>query len=133
MRHWVLWAALGMGVFPSTSRADLLLEPGAIVRGAAEGSHLKKLVTAPSEWSVTFAPGGAPPAPGSGTRARVDYPSLLSKLVITRDLSLPGLSFLALRLIPTRRALGGEGPSPVVIRPRVVAADWYGLDVTARF
>jgi hypothetical protein len=129
MRSWVLWVLVGMGV-SCPARAERLLAPNAIVRGAAEASHLKKLVTSPADWAATFALAAPAPAPAPG---RIDLRNAFGKILITRDLTLPGLSFLALRLIPTRRALGGDGRSPVVIRPRVVAADWYGLDVTARF
>ncbi len=133
MRVWALWVVLGIGVFPATARAERLLEPGEIVRDAAEGLHVRKLMVTPSEWASTFAQSFAATAPGTGGRGRINYPQVLSKLWITRDLSLPGLPFLAVRLIPTRRALGGEGPCPFVLKPRLVAADWYGFDLSARF
>jgi hypothetical protein len=62
------------------------------------------------------------------------YSSLLGSLVITRDLQIPGAPTMAVRLIPTARALSGE-TSPVVLRPRVAGAgsSWYGVDVAARF
>ncbi len=63
----------------------------------------------------------------------MSYSRLLGALIITRDLTLPGAPFMALRLIPTRRALGGENAVPIVVRPRLIATSWYGVDALVRF
>ena len=75
--------------------------------------------------------GAGPKSCGLGSRC--SYNALLSSLVITKDLEIPGAPGMALRLIPTKSALAGEASSPIVLKPRVVGTSWYGLDVAARF
>jgi hypothetical protein len=62
------------------------------------------------------------------------YRTLLGYLVVTRDLQIPGAPSMAVRLIPTARALSGD-TSPIVLRPRVDGAgsSWTGLDIAANF
>jgi hypothetical protein len=62
------------------------------------------------------------------------YRSLLGYLVITRDLQIPGAPLMAVRLIPTTKALAGD-TSPIVLRPRLDGAgsSWTGLDIAALF
>lgn len=61
------------------------------------------------------------------------YHKVLSYLIITRDIEVPGTELLALRLIPTSRALAGNSKTPIVVKPRVLGTSWYGVDVAARF
>jgi hypothetical protein len=61
------------------------------------------------------------------------YHKVLSELIITRDIEVPGTQLLALRLIPTSSALAGTSTSPIVVKPRVLGTSWYGVDVAARF
>jgi hypothetical protein len=65
-------------------------------------------------------------------KSAIDYKSILSKLVIARDLTIPGAPTLGLRLIPAKNAITGT-PAPLVFTPRVVGSGWYGLDFAARF
>lgn len=62
------------------------------------------------------------------------YRTLLGYLVITRDLQIPGAPKMALRLIPTTKALSGD-TSPIVLRPRLDGAgsSWTGVDIAALF
>jgi len=132
MRGWVFRVFLGVVCVSSISRAESRLRPGDLVQAATDVSGLRRLLTSPSEW-VLGAPGGTPGARGASGRPGVSYSRWLGALVITRDLRLPGTSFMAFRLIPTRRALGGEIQVPVVFRPRVIATGWYGVDALVRF
>ena len=62
------------------------------------------------------------------------YRTLLGYLVITRDLQIPGAPKMAVRLIPTTKALSGD-TSPIVLRPRLDGAgsSWTGVDIAALF
>jgi hypothetical protein len=62
------------------------------------------------------------------------YRAILGYLVITRDLQIPGAPQMAVRLIPTSKALSGD-TSPIVLRPRVDGAgsSWTGVDIAALF
>ena len=60
------------------------------------------------------------------------YHKMLSYLVITRDIQVPGAPEMALRLLPTSSALAGDSHSRIVVRPRVKGGG-YGVDVAARF
>jgi hypothetical protein len=125
-----LWILVGIGLFPATSRADRLLNPGEFVRDGTEGANLRKLATHPSEWAPGLGSSGTRRA---GSRSSLSLRDLLGALVITRDLEMPGAPFLGLRVIPTKKALSGESLIPFILRPRLIATSWYGLDVTARF
>lgn len=61
------------------------------------------------------------------------YHKVLSELIITRDIEVPGTQLLALRLIPTSNALAGTSTAPIVVKARVLGTSWYGVDVAARF
>jgi len=73
-----------------------------------------------------------PPAPTCKIGEGCSYKTLLGYLVITKDLEIPGAPGMALRLIPTRSALGGSS-SPIVFKPRVVGTSWSGLEIAAQF
>ncbi len=66
------------------------------------------------------------------TSAGCAYRSVLGKLVITRDLELPGSGTVAVRLLPTSSALAGQSRSAIVLRPRVDGSK-YGFHLAARF
>ncbi len=66
------------------------------------------------------------------TSAGCAYRSVLGKLVITRDLELPGSETVAVRLLPTSSALAGHSRSAIVLRPRVDGSK-YGFHLAARF
>ena len=68
----------------------------------------------------------------SCTSAGCAYRSVLGKLVITRDLELPGSETVAVRLLPTSSALAGHSRSAIVLRPRVDGSK-YGFHLAARF
>jgi len=121
---------MGMVCSSGASHAESRVRPQELVQAATDVSGLRRLVTSPSEWSLGVAAGGPP---GAAKRNALNYRSVLGALLITRDLPLPGASFLALRLIPTRRALGGEFQAPIVLRPRLIATSWYGVDAVVRF
>jgi hypothetical protein len=133
MRVWDIWILLGVLCVSVSSRAESRLRPHELVQAATDASGLRRQVTSPSEWPVNFGTWGPAGARAAGTRIGLGYRTLLGALVITRDLPLPGTSFLAFRLIPTRRALGGEIEVPIVLRPRVIATSWYGVDALVRF
>ena len=130
VRARVLLIGLSVLAFPTVARAEGLFRPRELVREAVDANGLRNLVSAPSEWVLT--PGSGAPNPRSaGTRAA--FRNLLGTLVVTRDLKLPGAPFLGLRMIPTRRELGGDSRIPIVFKPRVMAKSGYGVDVTANF
>jgi hypothetical protein len=133
MRARALWVLLGILAFSVPSRADRLFRPHGLVRGATDPASTRQLMTSPSEWVSSLVPSGTPSMTGPGGRAPLGFPGFFRGLVVTRDLILPGAPFLALRLIPTRRALGGDTQVPIVLRPKVMATGWYGLDLMARF
>jgi hypothetical protein len=60
------------------------------------------------------------------------YRDVLSSLAIAKDLQIPGAPVMALRLLPTSRALSGDDSTPIVLRPRVKGGG-YGVDIAARF
>ena len=64
--------------------------------------------------------------------ASCNYRSILGKLVITRDLELPGTQSVAVRLFPTSSALAGSSRSTIVVRPRLEDST-YGFHLAARF
>jgi hypothetical protein len=71
----------------------------------------------------------------AGERTRRDdigYRALIGELVITRDIELPGLTGVGVRMIPSRSAVVGS-PVPVVLIPRFVGTSWYGAEVIASF
>jgi hypothetical protein len=72
------------------------------------------------------------PVRAQAQRDRVDYRSVMGELVITRDIELPGLSGVGVRMIPSRSAIAGS-PAPVVLIPRFVGTGWYGAEVVASF
>ena len=133
MREWVFRVFLAVVCVSGSSRAESRLQPGELVQAATDVSGLRRLVSSPSEWMASLTSGGAAPVRGKGARPGLSYSALLGALIITRDLRLPGASFVALRLIPTRRALGGDSQIPVVVRPRVIGTGWYGVDALVRF
>jgi len=65
-------------------------------------------------------------------RDDVGYRALMGELVITRDLEIPGLTGVGVRMIPSRSAVVGS-PVPVVLIPRFVGTSWYGAEVVATF
>jgi hypothetical protein len=73
------------------------------------------------------------PAARPKKRASV-YGDVLSTLTIARDLQIPGAPLMAVRLLPTSRALSGESSTPIVLRPRVSGGgSGYGVDIAAQF
>jgi hypothetical protein len=72
------------------------------------------------------------PVRAQAQRDRVDYRSVVGELVITRDIELPGLSGVGVRMIPSRSAIAGSS-APVVLIPRFVGTGWYGAEVVASF
>ncbi len=72
------------------------------------------------------------PARASIRRDNVDYRALMGGLVVTRDIELPGLTGIGVRMIPSRSAVAGS-PVPVVLIPRFVGTSWYGAEVVASF
>ena len=133
MRVWDVGILLGVLCLSASSHAETRLRPHELVQAATDVSGVRRLVTSPSEWPVNFGTWGPAGARGVGSRLGVGYKTMLGALVITRDLRLPGTSLLAFRLIPTRRALGGGIEVPIVLRPRVIATSWYGVDAMVRF
>src|SRR5688572_3950661 len=133
MREWAFRVFLGVVCVSGSSRAESRVRPGELVQAATDVSGLRRLLTSPSEWMLGSTSGGTSGARGKGGAPGVSYSQMLGALIVTRDLRFPGTSFLALRLIPTRRALGGEIQVPVVLRPRVIATGWYGVDALVRF
>ena len=131
MRGWAVRVFLAVLCVSGASRAESRVRPHELVQVPTDVSGLRRLLTSPSEWWLGPVPGmpGARP----GNRSALRFSSVLGALVITRDLMLPGTSFLAFRLIPTRRALGGEVQAPIVLRPRLLATTWYGVDALMRF
>jgi hypothetical protein len=73
-----------------------------------------------------------PAAKSSGVKGLPAYKTILSSLVITRDLSIPGTDSVGVRLIPTSNALAGESAA-IVFRPRLIGTSWVGMDIAARF
>ena len=131
MREWVVRVFLGVVCLSAPARAEIRLRPQELVQAATDVSGLRRLVTSPSEWLLGPISGThSPRRPGSASAA--SYSRWLGALVITKDLKLPGAP-LAFRLIPTRRALGGELAVPIVLRPRLIATGWYGVDALVRF
>ena len=63
---------------------------------------------------------------------RNNFRKALGVLFVTRDLEIPGAKNLGVRLIPTRKALGGEAQIPFVLRAKV-SASRFGLEVGGRF
>jgi hypothetical protein len=61
------------------------------------------------------------------------YREALSSLAIARDFQIPGAPLMAVRLLPTSRALSGDGSTPIVLRPRAGGGSGYGVDLAARF
>jgi hypothetical protein len=131
MREWVFRVFLGVVCASGPARAESLVRPGDLFQSATDVSGLRNLLTSPSEW-IQSATGGTPGARGSG-QPGTSYSQALGALVVTKDLRVPWASFMALRLIPTRRALGGDLQVPVVVRPRLSATGWYGVDALVRF
>jgi hypothetical protein len=131
MREWVFRLSLGLVCLSGSARAESLVRPGDLFQGATDVSGLRNLLTSPSEW-IQGAIGATLGARSSG-QLGMSYSRALSALVVTKDLRVPGASFMALRLIPTRRALGGELQVPVVVRPRLSATGSYGVDALVRF
>jgi hypothetical protein len=72
------------------------------------------------------------PVHAHAQRDRVDYRAVMGELVITRDIELPGLSGVGVRMIPSRSAIAGS-PAPVVLIPRFVGTGWYGAELVASF
>jgi hypothetical protein len=106
---------------------------------STEGTPLKPVKGSlpKSEPAPEFAPIAliARPDPGQEVDRGPKEPSyrdLLGQLVVTRDLGIPGIEGIALRLIPTRAALAGS-PAPVVFIPRILGTEWYGAEIVARF
>jgi hypothetical protein len=139
MRALVLGVLVCVLLTPGSARAERLFWPGDLVFSVREISGMRKLVTSPSEWP-SFSAGGRTGSAAFANRQGVApgtpsavYSRAFSALVVTRDLVLPGMPFLGVRLIPTRRALGGESQIPIVFRPLVIGAGSVGLDATARF
>jgi hypothetical protein len=73
-----------------------------------------------------------PPTRAPVQRDGVDYRALMGELVITRDLEIPGLTGVGVRMIPSRSAVVGS-PVPLVLIPRFVGTSWYGAEVIASF
>lgn len=71
-----------------------------------------------------------PSAPGCGPEG-CGYKALLGHIAICRDLEIPGAPAMAVRLLPTSRALAGPTKTPIVLRPRVDGG--YGVHVAASF
>ena len=65
-------------------------------------------------------------------RDRVDYRAIMGELLVTRDIEIPGLTGIGVRMIPSRSAIVGS-PVPVVLIPRFVGTGWYGAEVVASF
>lgn len=66
-------------------------------------------------------------------KSRVDYKAFFGRFGITRDLQIPGAPTLAVRLLPASLTQHASTGSPIVVTPRLVGSDWYGLDVAAHF
>jgi len=62
----------------------------------------------------------------------INYRALLEELVITKDVEIPGLAGMGVRMIPSRSAVAGSA-LPVVFIPRFVGTGWYGAEVIASF
>jgi hypothetical protein len=73
-----------------------------------------------------------PPRTGAVQRDGIGYRALMGELVITRDIELPGLTGVGVRMIPSRSAVVGS-PVAVVLIPRFVGTSWYGAEVVASF
>jgi len=131
VRALLLSMVLATLLCPALARAEGLFKPTELVRGATDANGLRNLVSAPSEWVLNLGCSGPPNS--RSARAHKSFRQMLGALVVTRDLRLPGAPFLGLRMIPTRRELGGDSRIPVVLKPRIIAKGGYGLDVTARF
>jgi hypothetical protein len=132
MREWAVRVFLGVVCLSAPARAETRLRPQELVQAATDVSGLRRLVTSPSEWLLGSISGAHSPRRAASGSA-VSYSRLLGALVITRDLRFPGAPFMAFRLIPTRRALGGDLAVPIVLRPRLIATSWYGVDALVRF
>jgi hypothetical protein len=133
MREWAVRVFVAVVCVTGPASAETRLRPQELAQAATDVSGLRRLVTSPSEWLLGPASAGTPASRAAGNRPALSYSRLLGALVITRDLRLPGAPFMAFRLIPTRRALGGDLAVPIVLRPRLIATSWYGVDALVRF
>jgi hypothetical protein len=84
--------------------------------------------------AVNAAPEAAPEPTVQLKKRSSGYGDVLSTLAFARDFQIPGAPLMAVRLLPTSRALSGESSTPIVLRPRVSGGGGgYGVDIAARF
>jgi hypothetical protein len=112
------------------SASALAEEPGRSY-GRDELSKLPETLTLPSNAVAT--PSAEAPRPQKAKKKSApNYKALLSELVITRDLQLPG-SAVSVRVLPTSSAIGGGSTAPIMVRPRVDGSGRYGFHMVASF
>ncbi len=108
-----------------------MIRPAGFVRHVTSRAHDEQ-GAAVRDADVTQAslPRRAERPPPNGKRN--NFREMVGTLLVTRDLQIPGTDCLGFRLIPTRKALGGEVTIPFVFRVRF-AKNRLGLDVGGRF
>jgi hypothetical protein len=110
-----------------------MIRPGGLVRQATSRSSFDESA-APEQREDEATPASLPrraAAPQPNGKA-AHFRKAIGRLVLTRDLQIPGTNALGFRLIPTRKALGGEKKIPFVFRVRFTKQR-LGLDLGGWF
>jgi hypothetical protein len=128
-RCWIC-CALFFLLTPSAALADRLIQPGGLIREVTSRVRDVQVATAhrvrdESPASLSRSPAALPPK-------RAGVRSALGRLVVTRDLQIPGVTFLAFRPLPTSKALGGERSVPFVFK-FAIETQRVGVDLGGRF
>jgi hypothetical protein len=124
--------AIAFGFLVMTLSAPALAEEPVRSYGRAEMSELPESLKLPSH-SVSTPSAEAPrPTKANKKSSAPNYKALLSELVITRDLQVPG-SAVSVRMLPTSSAIGGGTSAPIMVRPRVDGSGRYGFHMVASF
>ena len=115
-----------------TASADHLVRPDGLFHEVTsrEHSNANALVAELRAREDTRASGSK--LSGAQGPTRTNFRRALGTLIVTRDLAFPGFKTLGFRLIPTKRALGGDANIPFVFQLRL-SSHRMGLDVGGRF
>lgn len=132
LERWRLTLLLFCFLFCPNARAEQMIQPGGIIRdlgaraAGTDPAQLRHDEPAASLPRSRLGPESKASQPG-----RPKLGSALGALVVTRDLELPGTRAVGFRLIPTKKAIGGDAGIPLVLRAKIGKS--IGLVVGGRF
>ena len=112
---------------PEAAFAEQVIRPAGLIRqvaSSARDADLSEALCSRIEDDLS----GEVHEPRSNNRAG----PLLGRLLLTRDLRIPGLKHLAFRPIPTSHALGGKSYIPFVFRLKI-SPKRMGVDLGGHF